>query len=246
MSLVSKLVQGTSFAQFTDFVSPAFFQVMPVRQLFVQTRALVSSYRDASAFAHALGERREALQAAKIDIAIGDPVHEGSIVAPSDTIKKALGQQVLTLYFHQLHTRAPALLDLGRKRFTQRDGKLVWSPGAGDVRWDEQFRTSICDVYRAFYGHGNLQQALEPLHLASAAPIFEQHFGEGDAGTVTFSVDHFVSSFHAIFVHCRDNGIALHPNFLPLGLYLASTYETLERLGVALDVRTAYAQGRQC
>jgi len=241
MSLVSRLVQGTSFAQFTDFVSPAFFQVMPARQLFVQGRALVSSYRDASAFADAMGMRREELEKTSLDVTIGAPVLEGKLSAAPD--KKHLGETVLALYFQQLFTRQPTLLDLSSRRFTHRDGHLVWSVGAGHVRWDEGFRTALCEAYRALYNGGDVAAALAPIGLSSAADVFGRHLGEGSL--VTFNVDAFVNAFHALFVHCRDQGISLHPNFLPLGLYIATVVDTLEKLGVALDVRSAFAKGSQ-
>lgn len=243
MSLVSRLVQGTTFSQFTDFVSPTFFQVMPARQMFMQGRALVSSYRDASAFADAMGLRREALAKTTLPITIGAPVVDGKLAAAAD--KKAMGELVVALYFHQLFTPQPTLLDLSARRFSQRNGQLVWSPGAGHVHWDETFRAAMCNVYRVFYSGGDLAAALAPLGLSSAADLFAKHFGGGDQSAVTFSVDAFVKSFHEIFVHCREHGIALHPNFLPLGLYLATMYDTLEKLGVALDVRSAFAKGSQ-
>ena len=109
------------------------------------------------------------------------------------------------------------------------------------MRWDETFRLAVSEAYRAFYSGGDVGAALAPLKLSSAADLFAKHLGGSDV--VNFSVDAFVASFHAIFVHCRDQGIALHPNFLPLGLYLATMVDTLEKLGVALDVRAAFAQG---
>ena len=58
---------------------------------------------------------------------------------------------------------------------------------------------------------------------------------------MTFEVNAFVASFHAIFVRCKERGIELHPNFLPLGLNLATLYATLEALRGPFDVRAARA-----
>jgi hypothetical protein len=49
-----------------------------------------------------------------------------------------------------------------------------------------------------------------------------------------------VSTFHQVFVLCRDAKQSLHPDFLPLGLYLATLYDHLERLGAAVDVLAAF------
>src|SRR6202042_2696955 len=102
------------------------------------------------------------------------------------TDKKALGELVVALYFHQLSTRQPTLIDLSWRRFSQRDGQLVWSPGAGHVRWDDTFRTSLCEVYRVFYSGGDLAAALAPLGLSSAADLFAQHFRSGGQSAVNF------------------------------------------------------------
>jgi hypothetical protein len=188
-----------------------------------------------------MGMRRQELANTTLDVTIGPPVLDGKLSAAAD--KKHLGETVLALYFHQLGTVQPTLLDLSARRFTQRDGHLVWSAGAGHVRWDEGFRIGLYDAYRALYSGGDVAAALAALSLSSAADVFATHMGGGDGRAVIFSVDGFVASFHAIFVHCRDHEIALHPNFLPLGLYLATMVDTLEKLGEALDVGAAFERG---
>ena len=48
-------------------------------------------------------------------------------------------------------------------------------------------------------------------------------------------------AFHDIFVRCRDQGVSLHRNFLPLGIYLACLHDHLGTLGGGpFDVRTAF------
>ena len=81
------------------------------------------------------------------------------------------------------------------------------------------------------------------MNLLHAEHVFRQHFGDGQ-GTVRFQVKHFVSTFHRVFVLCRDQKTQLHPDFLPLGLYLASLYDHEERLGAAVDVAAAFENAR--
>ena len=85
------------------------------------------------------------------------------------------------------------------------------------------------------------RKALAALHLDAAADLFLDHFGAGEQTAVRFEMAHFTRSFHAVFVRCRERGVQLHPNFVPLGVYLAALYEHLEGLDVPLDVRAAFA-----
>jgi hypothetical protein len=85
---------------------------------------------------------------------------------------------------------------------------------------------------------------LEALNLSHAEDVFVKHFGDGQRA-VRFEVKHFVSTFHQVFVRCRDAGTRLHADFLLLGLYLATLYDHLEQLGVAVDVVSAFEQASE-
>lgn len=237
--MLTKLIGTTGFRRFTDFVSPAFFDVVPARVLFGEAWRLVAGYRSVDAFQRA---RDGAVATAKrVSVALAESP-AGPLGTLDEAGRIAAGQAILRLYFAQLYASQATLLDLGARRWSAReDGQAVWTPGRGHVAWDPAFRRAITGMYDAFYGGGDLPAALEPLGLASAAPIFERHFGDGDQSAVVFSVEHFVASFHEVFLHCKASGIRLDAQFLPLGLYLATLYETLEGLGVPLDVRAAYA-----
>ena len=161
--------------------------------------------------------------------------------------RAAAGETILKLYFYQLMSDWPTLLDLSTTRFdaglaSGSNGPLIWTPGPGHTGWSPSFRTAMTGVYAGFYrdDEGLMVEALGALGLGSAADLFRQHFGDGDQTAVTFSVEHFVSSFHDVFTHCQREGIRLDPDFLPLGLYLATLYDSLAGLGVPLDVRGAY------
>lgn len=241
MVLLRQLVRGTDFRDFADFVSPAFFDVMPATKLAATATTLVRDYGRKSAFEEAVRHRRRALAPVALTVDVDASAQDWTQSEAEGRI--AVGQSVLEIYFRQLmDPDGPTLLNLGQSRFALVDGQPVWRPTRGHYRWPEAFRKALSNVYRTFYGGSGeqLAQALEPLNLAPAADIFGAHFGDGDQRAVRFDMKHFVRSFHGVFVCCKENGLRLDPAFLPLGLYLATMYETLQAVGLPLDVRAAY------
>jgi hypothetical protein len=118
------------------------------------------------------------------------------------------------------------------------------------VRWDAAFLAALRDLYAGSYlgDAARFDAAIARLSLEPARDVFLSHFGGGDQREVRFERATFVHTFHDAFLACRDappgpGGAPrppLHGNFLALGLYLATLYEHLERLGLAFDVRAAY------
>lgn len=245
MPLVRKLIQGTDFRRFLDFVTPAFFDVMPARKLFGTATELLRSYRDKSAFTGAVEHRRRTLEADghAVQVAPERARLARDLDRLGDEERRAVGQAALEIYFHQLfEPEGPTLLNLSAERFTHDGERAVWVPGPGTFEWPPQFRAALADVYRAFYIEGGkpLEEALEPLDLGPAAELFREHFGSGDQRAVEFEVEKFVDAFHQVFLCCKKNGIRLDPAFLALGIYLATLYETLEATGLPLDAKGAF------
>jgi hypothetical protein len=126
----------------------------------------------------------------------------------------------------------------------------LWRPGWLFVRWDPAFLAALRDLYAGFYLEDppRFDAAIARLSLEPARDVFLEHFGGGDQREVRFERATFVHTFHDAFLACRDAPAGpggapraqLHGNFLALGLYLATLYEHLERLGLAFDVRSAY------
>lgn len=252
MALVRSLVRGTDFRRFLDFVTPAFFDVMPARALLGMARRMVKDYRDESGRSAAIDHRQGRLCTEGIGPWV---VREGAkpgarLGELNEAQRQRLGHAALELYFHQIFDPDGAtLLNLGLDRFGMRDGEPVWSPGPGHIQWPEPFRAALEQVYRSFYlpGQPALEDALAPLGLSPTAHVFREHFGSGDQRAVRFQVTTFVESFHQVFLVCKREKIRLEPAFLALGIYLATLYETLEAVGVPLDVRGAFeaAAGRR-
>lgn len=243
MSIFKRLAAQTGFSRFLDFVSPTLFDVMPFGAMARAAMSLVGDYRDETSF-HRLA-KKEAARLERLDLGVVlslDSADRGPLDGLPLEQRVGAGESVLALYFQQLLDPGATLLDLSRQRFTFDGSHVVWRPGRGHVHWDEDFRDAMANVYISYYEDGGdtLAEALAPLGLGSAASLFLKHFGTGEQHAVVFTVDHFVDSFHQVFLHCKANGIRLHRNFLPLGIYLATMYETLEAIGEPLDVRAAF------
>ncbi len=245
-AMLKRLLDGTDLTQLRAVVSPAFFDVIPARVLWQQGRALATRYRDERAYSEALTHRAATLEAADIGVSIGaiDAVES----EPMDDSQER-GEALLRLYFHQLLTDGPALIDLRHPRLARRAGGYVFDPGRLTADWSEGFRTAIRHMYGGFYGDDDQRfvDALDALGLRQAEATFRQQFGGGDQRAIRFEMKAFVGSFHDAFVACRDAGDRLHPGFLAFGIYLAFLYDHLERLGGGpFDVRAAYdaAAGR--
>lgn len=242
-----RMLRATEWGQLLDFVSPSFFEVLSARGLAGAARDLIASSRDdagmhavAGAIADRIGARSIPI---RLDLERGGETSAAGRRSPEDA-RIARGQLVLRLYFEQLLGAEATLLDLRGPRFAVHGDTLQWSPARGFVRWDPAFLDAIRRMYRGFYADDDavFRTALAALHLDAAADLFLDHFGAGEQTAVRFEMAHFTKSFHAVFVRCRERGVRLHPNFVPLGVYLAALYEHLEGLDVPLDVRAAFAE----
>jgi len=243
--MLGKLLEASEFGQWASFVSPAFFDVMPTRALWQRFKALAGGARDPELLRQALSERRSWLARSRVPVSIASAETRHARSDERQPGSPAAGERassVAALYFHQLLHGELTLLDLRASAFTQEAGALVWRPAAWIARWDPSFILALRRLYTGFYAGeiAEFHAGLRALNLLHAEHVFRQHFGDGQ-GTVRFEVKHFVSTFHQVFVLCRDQKTRLHPDFLPLGLYLASLYDHEERLGAAVDVAAAFA-----
>ena len=234
-TMIGKFLASGQLGKLASFVSPAFFDVMPGRALWSKGKQLLGQSRDREAFRLAVAARSEALARSMPAIALGD-VSGGEA---RDVNWQA--SQVLELFFRQLFDDAPTLLDLRRSAFGPTREPLHWRPAAWVEGWSPEFRGPLRDLYRGFYQPDDalFQRALATLHLEHSADLFRQHFG-GDQVEVRFQVKHFVDTFHAVFTRCKAHGTTLHPDFLPLGIYLAALYDHLEELAVPVNVKQAF------
>ncbi|MBM4394047.1 MAG: hypothetical protein FJ090_23210 [Deltaproteobacteria bacterium] len=242
MSLLpsSSLFRGVGWRELTDFVSPAVFDVVQPKSVAAAASALFRAQMDSAGTERAQAERARHLQEHRLPVVVGGPVDGRVPTVEAD--RRTRGETLLRLYFHQLLVGPVALLDLGPSRFSG-VAPVRWAPTAARHTWTPAFRSAVRDLYGGFYGGDDrsFDRTLEVLGLRPARSIFLAHFG-GDQTAVRFESAHFRTTFHAAFVACRDARVQIHPDFLPMGLMLASLYAHLEQLEVPLDVRAAWGE----
>lgn len=240
--MILRLLKSTEWGQLLDFVSPSFFDVMPAGALAGQARALLASRRDRDGFVREARALSRLLGRRGVPLRVSTERAEGDGLPQDGDARRERGGLVLRLYFEQLLHRDAALLDLRASAFRRDRGRLVFAPSPGSARWDPEFLGALRRVYRGFYRgeESCFEEGLAALRLEPARELFLRHFGEGDQTGVRFRMAHFTKSFHDVFVRCREHGLRLQGDFVPLGVHLAALYEHLEALGEPLDVRAAF------
>lgn len=239
-ALLVRAVKNTEWRQLLDFVSPSLFDVMPFRALLAQGRELGANATGAS-----IDPVREALGKRLAEAGIGVRIEPNRrLPEPPPELRLALGTRALEVFFAQLLRCDAAILDFRHACWTQEtaDAVPVWAPRPLWLRWDPPFLDGVRDLYRGFYRDDDAVYArgVAALGLRDAGDLLRRHFGAGDQRAVRFDGAVFQTTFHDVFVRCRDQGVSLHRNFLALGVTLATLYDLLEGLGEAYDVRAAF------
>lgn len=237
--MLHRLLRQSELGDLLGLVSPSLFDVISVPAVIRRGRAVMADSRRTWAGEHPrLAQRVNDL--VSLVPAEGVCLHE-----LPDSLRAQVGQRILTLYFRQLYSDAPTALDLRAPRWRVRDSHLHWTPASVHARWDSGFIAAMRGVYRGFYDgdDGAFITHLRRLDLDGAADLFRAHIGAGDPHAHTFDRGAFVTSFGAIFDHCKDAGVRLHPDFVLLGAYLGGLYDSLAELDVPLDVVSAFRAG---
>ncbi len=243
--MIGKILASGQLGKLASFVSPAFFDVMPAKALWSRGRALLAGTRNHEAFRHAVAERSNELSARLPPVTLVADRKSASAGPHTPMPPDQRAGIVTELYFHQLFHGKTALIDLRAASFTAAGERLIWHPAAWQVDWAPEFIGALRDLYRGFYAKDDavFQRGLRALSLEQSEDLFRKHFGSD--GFVAFRTVDFVDTFHQVFERCKKYGVALHPDFLPLGIYLASLYDHLEDLAVAVDVAAAFERATQ-
>jgi hypothetical protein len=157
------------------------------------------------------------------------------------------GEQVLTFFFHQIYSDGPILLDLRRNHFCPQGEHLRFMATPLYCNWAPHFRSALRDLYTAFYDESSgvqLSEALEALGIAPAAEAFAKAFGGERKRAARFQLSEFRSTFHEVFLRCLETRTTLQPDFLTLGIAIATLYDHLELDGGAYDVAACHALAR--
>jgi hypothetical protein len=240
--MFSKLLKSTDLRQLSSFVSPAFFDVLPARKIWGRGRSLMMS-KSSSEYRDAVAGRARELQALPLAVAL--PGQTGSRDALGND-QRAHATRLVTLFFQQIYSDVPTLLDLRGESAKDRDGQLQWEPAAWVCRWSPDFVGAVRGLYQGFYAPDDalLKQSLKDLRIDIAEDLFRKHFGDHPEAQ-RFVMKDFVDTFHQVFVRCRDQKRELHEDFLALGVYLATMYDHLDGTPVEVDVAGCYARARR-
>ncbi|HEY6881675.1 MAG TPA: hypothetical protein VI299_26795, partial [Polyangiales bacterium] len=243
-SMFSKLLKSADLRQLSSFVSPAFFDVLPARKIWGRGRALMVS-KSSTAYRDAVSARATSLEALPLAVAL--PGHAPGRDTRGDDAR-AHATRVVTLFFEQLYSDTPTLLDLRAASARDREGVLQWDPAPWVCQWSPAFLEGLRGLYQGFYAPDEalLAHSLRALRIEIAEDLFRKHFGTQPEAQ-RFVMKDFVDTFHQVFLRCRDRARELHEDFLPLGVYLATLYDHLDGLPVEVDVPAcfAHARGRQ-
>ena len=249
-NMIRLAARGTSWSQFLDYASPALFDVMPARALMTQCREFIRNGGDKQRFDQIRESTGAMLQARAIDVQLIDrsaQAHGVGLDTPSEEVRRTMGQSILELFFGQLFGTEHAIMDVRSDSFLVDDGGvLLWQPKAFFVEWQRDFIDAVRDLYVGFYfdDPSRFNDAMARLDMHSGEDTLRTLLGKDDPRNARFETAAFHENFHEVFVTYRDQGVALHRNFLALGVYLVCLYEALEKVGVALDVRAALERAR--
>lgn len=244
-SLIRMAAKGTNWSDFLDYASPALFEVMPVRALSTQCRELISNGSDDERFSRALRSTAVCLRDRGIEVDVGRAASQDArrpLAGLAEGARREAGQRVLEIYFAQVFGNDQAILDLRAESFSCNDSAaLSWNPRAIYVQWQPEFLDGLRDLYGGFYLEEprRLERGLNQLGMNEGRDALLGLLGRDNPRGVRFDTAEFHRGFHDMFLRYRDRGVALHRNFLALGIYLVCVYNALESLELAFDVARA-------
>lgn len=243
--MLHRLLKQSDWSFLLDFVSPAFFKIIPPLELAGQATALAKRTKNQNLYGtliqnFSLGDELTLVASGmKHDVATqSDPL----LSALSKEMRSQLARLIVDIYFAQLYSGQHVLLDLRLGRFRLNDGRWIWSPAPLIGEFHTEFLDAMCRLYEGFYfdNQALMLEALTELELEWAYDTFIHHFGEGDQSCVEFKISHFVQTFHDIFMSCKERKKSLRGDFVQLGVTLGLMYDSLEKLEVPVDVRSSF------
>lgn len=236
-----RLIKNVEWKPFVDLLSPRFFDVVPMSTALLQARRLGGNYFDTRAFAAARAARTETLKRDGVAVQVVDALSRPPAPVEPST--------VLDLYFHQVLRGGTVLLDLRAEGFTAGPSGVEWAPRPAFAAFEPAFVSGLRELYFGFYldDAARFDAGTRALQLEGARQALRDQFGVGDQTRVRFTLAEFQQRFHAVFDACKASGETLHPDFIGLGVCLATLYDHLERRGETHDVRAAFLrQAERC
>ncbi|MGC4068061.1 MAG: hypothetical protein QM784_26120 [Polyangiaceae bacterium] len=255
MALWRRLLAGSEWSHLLDVLSPALFDVISPRQLSARAAELAKNWFNQEGAAQLARRLDESAADVDLGLRIRTASFEPSIIPFRARIKDPQkcsvpveGDFVLRFFFFQIYASESVFLDLRASRFGRKpeDDVREFYPLPLWATWRPEFVRSIRQLYDGFYGNdeGAFDRAVEELGIAPAADVFRQAFGGEKKRASRYTVAEFRETFHQVFVRCRDAKAAFHPDFVTLGIAIATLYDHLETLGGCYDVLAAHQHVR--
>jgi hypothetical protein len=237
-----------------SLATPSFLKLLPARDVERALLTLVKNRRDHERLEAARFARGDALARAELPIVLDArkwrAARETEFMGALSGLQlppREVGARVLRLYFHQLYDPHPTLLDVRSAVFAQKDGELRWSGGSLFIEWDAAFLAGVRELYLGYYrkDRPRFRRALAPLGLVSVEHELWRRFEGSDPENQGFALGEFRRTFVGLLARCRETGAHLHPDFVPLGIYLTCLYEHLGACGGAHDILAAFNDVQQ-
>ena len=250
--MLMNLLKNSDWAFLLDFVSPAFFKVIPPFELIGNATALAKRTRDPELYRSAVSGLQSHFTRALSDTKIiaGGMTQAGEFPAgvltelktADEKVRIELATRIVEIYFAQILAKQTLLLDVRLTRFAVDGQNILWSPAPLLGVFSDDFLNAMGELYTGYYcgRPEQMRSALKKINLDWAHEVFISHFGDGNQTAVKFTMAHFVHTFHEIFMLCKSERKNLKGEFVQLGVLLGLMYESLESLNVAVDVRSAF------
>ena len=257
MTFWRRLLEGTSWQTLVGYVSPAFFQLVSPRDISRTAYRLARNWFDDQTFRDVVQQRVNSIEPLSCGLSIVGlprgrrnqrPFHSEVLPPGGSDPRCRTGDKALILFFNQIYSEGPVLLDLRRSHFfcehsaIESNKRLVATPLY--CTWSPSFRSALRDLYAAFYGGASRDvylAALSTLGIEAAEDAFERAFGGEKKTAARFQLADFRATFHEIFVRCLEARRTLQPDFLTLGIAIATLYDHLELEGGTYNVTQCYS-----
>lgn len=254
MAFWRRLLAGSDWSHLLSLATPTFFDVVSARDLTARARELAHHWFDREQYLDCVAGLAEALSMHDIGVEVAEVKPNRSLIPfrsePLSTNECPMaedGDAVLRLFFLQIASRDRVFLDLRASRFCHQghSKRSTFRPLPLFAYWKPEFVQGVRQLYRGFYGDDNalFVQATKALGVSAANDVFELAFGGERKHASRCSLSEFRDTFQQVFVRCRDAKQAFHPDFVTLGIMLATLYDHLETLGGVYDIAAAFHAG---
>jgi predicted unusual protein kinase regulating ubiquinone biosynthesis (AarF/ABC1/UbiB family) len=233
-----------AYRDLLDFISPSAFNVIDWKNA-IADLARVSS-------GALLGSDGKDAMKEEVQRCLTENVLLSTVKGTSQIDAAVLGNKILETYFAQFRSEKGVFLDLRLKNFSMEGDLCNFEPTDLIYRFSDDFRQGMLLTYDGFYRDNEARlkfgmQKTGLLPMEASHELFEEtrdllfkHFDTADEHPIAFDLGKFRTSFHDLFMHLKKHDIQLPADFLFLGFYLVTLYQSLQELNESYLVKTCY------